>query len=421
MIDDFISEAEDELKKIRSGNKKVKKRSQNAIEKEAKNNTKTSFIPNLLKVVGESRTLEMASAATPILKTVLGSTGTLNLAISAIPVLKEVLSMTNEREDFLVEGKQYLEEMLGTQADYQISLKYEEELADVIQSDLNILSDEVSSNSKLSIPIRQKIESYRQEAKKYILLTSALIEKQKFEDFDEIASDIRAGESEKQKIELLFQGYRELSFSIETVKVAVDFFSMINKSIVDKVSSVSRTSPEYSDLMLKNAILVYEFTSFLIQYLEDFGIGGIDNIEQVKTDVEDKLKKAEDACKELEEDQYLDNDLEYKEQVRLKNAERRKIYNLVRQKWTSFENGINEGRKTTEAAVIQLLPNLKVRQKDAKIQLMTLEIVKLTSAFQSNVDLANKFADVKRLELAPLTAEDVRELFGIDSPKRLTS
>lgn len=421
MADNFIDEAEKELEKLGINNidKNIYRQASKEISK--KDKKLVVFNPAVDKFIDKIGFLDSVSHTIQESKKIIGSKDKIVSAISKIPGSERWIKMTCERENFLAEGKAHLETLLGAKADYQISLKYEKELSHVIQSDLDILSDGIASNSKLSKSIRERITAYSEEAKAYIFSTAALIEKQKFEDFDEVIASIKAGEAEKQKIKILFQGYRRLSFSIETIKVTVDFFSMINKSIVEKVSLVPRTSPEFSDLMFRNAILVYEFTSFLIQYLEEFGIMGIEDIEKVKQDVEYKLEQVEKACKELENDPFLKNNPEFEEQVRKDNFEKRKIFELVKQKWESFENSINKGKGTTESAVSNLIPNLRFRQKQAKTQLMALEIITFVQAFQLNIELANQFADVKQLELAPLTAEDVRQLFGFKPQKSLSS
>jgi hypothetical protein len=204
MIDDFIHEAEREIQKLRADGVSSRSKAQELTQKIFSESREKLTKSSLAKKIPYAKIArDLAVATTPILKKALCKTGTLDFAVSTIPVLKGVLDMANVREDFLTEGKQYLENMLGTQAEYQIGLKYDKDLAGAIQSDINILSDEIESNSKLAIPIRRKVQQYSEEAKKYIFLTAALIEKQRFEDFDGIIQGIKAGESEKQKIELL--------------------------------------------------------------------------------------------------------------------------------------------------------------------------------------------------------------------------
>ncbi|MBE9241879.1 hypothetical protein [Synechocystis salina] len=117
----------------------------------------------------------------------------------------------------------------------------------------------------------------------------------------------------------------------------------------------------------------------------------------------------------------LDANPDLKEQVLKNNLERREILAIIRGKWSSFGEGISKNRESVNTTLTNLIPNLKIRQKDARIQIMTLGLVALTKAFQSNIDLANKFADVKELELAPLTADDVRQLLGLDGVECLVS
>jgi|LakMenE01Jun11ns_1017448.scaffolds.fasta_scaffold9852726_1 hypothetical protein len=329
--------------------------------------------------------------------------------------------MPPSREDFLAQGSQLLEELLGNQAEYQTGLKRDPSLIDAIQSNTDILSDSIASNSKLSKPIKQKTQGFRQGVREYILMTAALIEKGKFEDVDQVVSSIQAGENEKRKIELLLNGYKKLSFSMETIRVTVDFFSIANKNIVDQVGLVSRTSPEFPDLMLKNAILIYELTGFLIEYLENFGISGIEDIERVRKDVQNQLSQTEKAIEEIESDPSLEADPDLKTQVLANNAERKAILGIIRQKWASFEGGITKNKESIDSTITKLVPNLKIRQKDARIQVMTLELVQLTRAFQSNIALAETFADLKKLELAPLTADDVRQLLGLETARSLKS
>ena len=325
------------------------------------------------------------------------------------------------RKYFLTQGSQLLEELLGNQAEYQTGLKRDPSLVDAIQSNVDILSDQIVPSSKLSEPIKQKIQEYRKGVREYILMTAALIEKGKFNDIDQVVSGIQVGESEKRRIELLLSGYKKLSFSMETIRVTVDFFSIANKSIADQVKSVSRNSPEFSDLMLKNAVLIYELTGFLVEYLENFGISGIEDIEKVRRDIESQLNQTEKAIDELEQDKALDSDPELKKRVLANNTERKAILQIIRQKWASFEGVISTNKESANSTIIKLVPNLKIRQKEAKIQVMILGLVGIMKAIDDNIALANEFEDVKKLELAPLTADDIRELLNLEGGKSLKS
>lgn len=330
--------------------------------------------------------------------------------------MERFVGMTNSRENFLKEGQGYVEDLLGEQASYQVGLKYEKNLIDVIKSNENIISDNILSSSKLSKSIKAKIQSYSEDIRKIILATTAHAEKQKFQNVDEIIEAVRAGENEKRQIETLIQSYRKFSFSIETVKIAVDFFSIVNQSILDKLESVSRKSKDYPELMLKNAILVYEFTSFLIEFLNTSGITGTEDIKQIKEDLEEKFAYLESSYQKTEEilaSEEIDPD---NKQYALKDlVEKRKIIQLTREKWSTFENDLKKTKEESEIAINRLLPNLKLRQQLAKNQILTLEVVALVKAFEVNMQLADKLADVKKFELAPLTADDVRQLFGLEA------
>ena len=174
--------------------------------------------------------------------------------------------------------------------------------------------------------------------------------------------------------------------------------------------------------MLRNAVLIYELTGFLVEYLENFGISGIEDIEKVRRDVESQLNQTEKAIDELEQDKALDSDPELKKRVLANNTERKAILQIIRQKWASFEGVISTNKESANSTIIKLVPNLKIRQKEAKIQVMILGLVGIMKALEENIALANTFVnDVKKLELAPLTADDVRQLLGLETARSLKS
>lgn len=322
------------------------------------------------------------------------------------------------REDFLAQGAIYVKDTLGEQADFAVGLKRQKDLADIVKTNQNIISDDVLTNKRFPKRIQKTIESYRNEVKKIISATAAHIERNKFETVEEAVSDLQSGEAEMNKVTSLLRGQRKLSCSFETVAVAVDLFSLVNEQIREEIkeTSPSKAGSKYTDLMLKNAILIYELTTFLINYLEEYSLTGVDDLEKVKQEVEnDFLHPLEDQLRHSEEQAISHSgDEEASQQLLTNIEERRKVVSLVRERWSKFDSKIEslQGGVNTLKSII---PDLKLRKLDAQGQILTLQVVQLVRAFDANLSLINKVADLKKLAVEPFTVDDARILLGFET------
>ena len=330
--------------------------------------------------------------------------------------------MSTSKEEFLNKGFEYIKSTCDEMSDYQKGLKQIPELSDIITSNECILSDSILSNSDIPGVISSKIRDYCSEMRLIIESTAAHIEKEKFETVEQAVEDIRVGIAEKRMLQDLLKAQQKVSFSFTTIDIATDIFLRINESLIDQLNntSLSRESNKYYDLMLKNAIIIYEFTDFLINYLKNHSILGRDDIEKVKRAVEEKIEKSEENNKLIEEkieafkkDSEFEKDSEITEEATTEVKQSRSIAKMSRDRWSKFDEKMAYLQDEFES-IKKVIPELELKNLTAKARLYNLDIVMMIRSFKANIKLINKVADVKKFKLQPFSINDAKELLGID-------
>ncbi len=68
---------------------------------------------------------------------------------------------------------------------------------------------------------------------------------------------------------------KKINLSFNSLKFTIDIFLRINEMIKQEIQVSRRKNPErYTRDLLKNSILVYELTRFVIKCIEDFELEG---------------------------------------------------------------------------------------------------------------------------------------------------
>lgn len=327
--------------------------------------------------------------------------------------------MSNSRDEFVSKGASFAKEVINEQVNYEISLTYDSQLAEIIKSNEHILGDSIRTNNDIPKTIRSKIEEYSVELKSVIEATAAHIEHNKFASVEQAVEGFRAGIAQKRSLQDILKAERKISLSFESVNIATEIFCILNEKLRDEIKKISpsQDKQKYSDLMLKNAILVYELTGFLINYLKNHNLSGVDDIQKVKQDVEEKIRTIEMNNKIVEEkagDQARDSELA--KSALSEVQKNRQIAELCRKKWASFDKKIDDLRDGIET-LKSVIPDLELQQLIAKGRLLSLELVMVINSFEANISLINKVADVKKFALEPFTVDDARLLLGL-SPEQ---
>lgn len=328
------------------------------------------------------------------------------------------LSADISRDDFISKGAAVLESELQSQVEYEVALQNDQNLSQCLQHEvrnIDILGSNLIANRNLPAKIRSNVQNYRDNLHKIIHGVAAFIEEQKFATADEAINNLQMAPFDRSRLERFYHSQKSLSLSIETLNVMIEIFSKVNHAILDKITEVKKQSQgaNLTRLYLQNAVLVYELTDFVISFIENTGLGGMEDIELIKnetleyieeTEIEDKglMARSSQASRQATKDIVL-KDIENRNQVRA----------LARQKWSEFEKRIQELKKDANAVNL-IIPDLELIQMNAQSQVKLLHIIAISQIVENNLDIVRSIG-IDGLAIASLTPEDACKMLGISS------
>ena len=193
--------------------------------------------------------------------------------------------MTNEiekdREEFLAKGSIVLESELKREVDHALGLQNQLE---VELKNVEILSTSLVANRSLHENIKKEIRQYGENLQKILLATADFIEEKKFTSVDQAVNSLDLSKYDKNRISKLLGAQKKIAFSFQTLNVAIELFSRVNESLLEKIKQ-SGSALENTKIRLQNAILVYELTQFVSNFIQEFGLIGVDDIGTIREEV----------------------------------------------------------------------------------------------------------------------------------------
>lgn len=318
------------------------------------------------------------------------------------------------REYFLSKADQAVREQLMEQVEKVLDLQ---RMVSLRSSE--ILSDSIANSNAKTIP--KKVKSFvvgNSALVRRIIEGVALeIEKNEFKSIDEVINSMDLAKIDQIRITKFFDAQKSFNLSFNSLKLTIDIFMDLNNKVLEELSN-STDAASNIKARLKNAILVYELTSFVVEYIEKFELTGIDNIIAVKKEVFDDL----DANSQLDSD--IRASIERATDANTKKSTLRDLENRMRmrqsikEEWDSFVTRINTA-KSQVSSVKGFLNDLKLTRDNAKSQIDILGLFAMTSLMKENITCIERIGDLKNMQLAPLTADEACKLLNINIDRGL--
>lgn len=214
----------------------------------------------------------------------------------------------------------------------------------------------------------------------------------------------------------LVDAHKQSSISVKALRMTVSIFKQFNRHIVERLSSARpEDRSREKELILANAILVYEITNFVVRYLEGFQVWGIAEIKNLQSDVNRKFDEQAKLEQKLREDAEKQAD----ETTRIRTLEqvtsREKHALRVRQEWDAFVAEV-EGLQSIDERLTERIATLKVIRDNARNQVTFVDLLTMTATVKDAIEcLEAAVVDVDGLEIAPITEERVERLLSLAS------
>ncbi|WP_045212260.1 hypothetical protein [Desulfonatronovibrio magnus] len=313
------------------------------------------------------------------------------------------------REKFLLQGTELIKNELISQIDYLTDTQKKTELKNI-----EILSDNLVASEHINSEIKNKVLDYSANVEKIIYATAFYIEEDQYKSIDDKIAKLDLSKFDKNRIENLILAQKKLSGSFQTLTVVIDVFKQINEDILDQINDASAANESNNQLKLyfKNAVLVYELTNFAANFLNKFGLQGIDDFKTIRKEVFEDLEQGE--RKDLELEKSLD---EAPESLRLNTLDdinyRKEARTKVKERWKKIGQEISKLNERAKEAQ-KLVAHLEIIRQNAANQIDVLNLIATTKVVESTISAIKGVADISNFRLAPLDGNRACELLGIN-------
>lgn len=310
----------------------------------------------------------------------------------------------NFREELLQKGTNAIREELESSVKFSMGLREKFKL-----DPTKVISDNLVVSSNMPNEVKKQIEDFKINCKKLIAGIAYMIEKEKFEDIDTAIENLDLLNYQKDKVKDLHIKQKKISYSLQTLNILVEVFVRLNEQLKEEIQLSYSDIKKNLQLRIKNAILVYELTSFVTSEIESFSLQGRSSIESIKRQVFDNLSKNKD--KEQKLNLYAETEIG-KELYKNKIKEYQKIRNAIKSKWNELDNKL-DGMEKSVNKIKAVLPRLYNVKTDAEIQLDLLGNTYITRLINSNIEIAETLPENLENLLIPYHAEDACRFLGL--------
>jgi len=283
----------------------------------------------------------------------------------------------------------------------------------------SLVTDELKKNiPPMRWYVKRRIGTLRVELHEILLDIAVEHEKRRFEpmrkNFEEINGVSRFHVNRGAAI---LENERKMFISYSSLFIACKACCEVNKGLLRRIDGErlgAKKEGNELELLLKNAIIVFETTSLIMGMIQEFQLKGLQEFQNLKVTV---LKELAEAESNSQQNVFKANNPAIPPSQREETIGRHRglmesaIH--VRIQWQRFEDKIISMQQNA-AALAQRLPSLALTRDNARVQLDFLELVAVTQMMNQNIRDIEGLTNLE-LTLAPLSPYDVCRLIGLET------
>ena len=329
-------------------------------------------------------------------------------------ILKKVISMASPvtEEKILQKGEQMMRNTFSEQKSYGLGLQ--EKFPGLTNE--CILTGSLPFRDDIPQKYHARLDAFRTRIQTIIFGTAKQIQDFRFKGSDVEVRTAGLSKFQERRYEQIRDAKKELYASYDAIREAIRYVTKFNNSLLTEIKMAN--GRRKTDLLLMNAITVYELTNIIIELIEHFRANGKETLqsinEQSMEEMRAHLKSDEDLWERAES-----NCDPVGESVKKSIIERGKIREIILKEWDKIWAQV-ETIESNVTSVRGYIPTLSIIRDNARGQINILESIGIVQIVQSNLDNFQELCGVADIELAPLSKEDVFGLVGrcetIDEP-----
>jgi len=279
--------------------------------------------------------------------------------------------------------------------------------------DSDLLTARIGRSSNIPQSVRAELAQLHTNMRKIIERIAERMEDQKYKDAEQAIDDPRFGMSDRERATALVAADKKFHVSYQTLKTVVEFFSLFNEEILSRIEQ--EASPQrQSNMMLGNAVMLYELTDFVISYIQEFSVSGVDQIDDIYNDIKTRIEEfrnQQDALEKRANNPAIEPSV--REDTLAHIQHRRSAIDEVESEWAKYVAEVKQVNGVLDE-VRGKIPTLEVIRENAEVQISLLQLVSLLSFLKQNSEAIKGTVDaIQGFRLAPLNSNRVRRLLGV--------
>lgn len=283
----------------------------------------------------------------------------------------------------------------------------------------SLVTDELTKHiPALRWHVKKKVSNLRSELKEIIWEVASDHEKRSFDplrkDFEKLNG---VSKRHLERGYAILESEQQMFISYHSVFFACRACSEVNKAILSRIENERFSGKKEGielELLLKNAVIVFEVTSLIIEIIDQFQLKGHKEFQALRDIVFKELAEAEtNSQRNVVQANHPAIPPHQKEETLLRDRNLKESANLVRLQWRRFEDQIYRMRQNA-GSLAERLPSLALTRDNAKVQLDFLELLAVTQMMNQNIQAIDGLANLE-LDLAPLNPYDVCRLIGLET------
>jgi hypothetical protein len=277
--------------------------------------------------------------------------------------------------------------------------------------DSQLLSSDVATAPDIPQELRAQVSTLHERMRAIIQQVAIHIENDKYQEAEQLPQTL-PNLIERDRAGRLVQADKAIHISYGSLALAVGFFSELNETILARIEQ-ERSDTGQTQMMFGNAIMIYELAAFAIDFIANFTLGGVAEVEALHRDTMSRIGELHEAQERLTAIANREGVEPGARENALEDIRHRKAaLNFLRDEWDGYVRDTKQFHKRVEE-VQDKVPTLELIRENARVQLDVLELVAMLRFLRQNaVAVRATVESLQAFRLAPLTPARVRRLIG---------
>lgn len=321
--------------------------------------------------------------------------------------MENQVSDQSSRAQEVKEGAESVAEELYEQAEQAILIGRSKKL-----SNRELLPSELIVGNSIHSDIKERIQMHSENVLHIMKGVAYYIEEQSLRDTASSMKKLKEGRLrfDQERIDGILEAQGSIRLSYSTLKVVVEIFSAVNRRVIEEMrAGGSLKGVELTELYLKNAIVIYELSAFVYDYISRFSMVGLSDLKKIGEEVSRDIERGRQGDVALKRS-ISDGSEAMRQSVAREIEHRNVIRDRLKKKWGELLSRF-DGAKIDSHHVA----DIRIIRDNMRNRIDILNLVATTNLVEGAIEKVDNLADLIRgWEIPDLDADAVKGLLDVD-------